>query len=207
MTCVIENEELAFAESKTTVYLWLKTSNKFIPFSELENCKWGDNTKFVLNIVNEPIKSKPLLKKPILPVSAFYTKADYPEYKLTFPEISIPKSEPILPELPEQSFNDMLIGGAASVALLLSVIQQIKQKKKESESANCCAKIQYIESEFNKIQQESKESNKTLHAEIIEQYKEMKELKEDATEVKEIISKIIDKLPLGDQDVKKRTED
>jgi hypothetical protein len=35
----------------------------------------------------------------------------------------------------------------------------------------------------------------------------MKELKEDAIEVKEIISKIIDKLPLGDQDVKKRTED
>ncbi len=207
MTCVIENEELAFAESETTVYLWLKTSNKFIPFSELENCKWGDNTKFVFNIVNEPLKPKSVFKKIKPTQPPFNTKVNYPEYKLTLPEITIPKQEPVIPVSPEQSLNDLFIGGAASVALLLSVIQQIKQKKKESESANCCAKIQHIETEFNKIQQESKESNKTLHAEIIEQYKEMKELKEDANEVKEILSKIIDKLPIGDQNVKKRTED
>lgn len=205
MTCVIENEELAFAESETTVYLWLKTSNRFIPFADLEKCIWGDNTKFVFNIVNEPLKTKPTLKKTKITTPPFNTKVEYPEYKLTISEIKIPKSEPKPIEPPETSLNDLFIGGAASVALLMSVVQQVKKAKEEKERSNCCAKVIQIETELNKIQIESKQDNKALHAEIIEHYKEMKELRDDSLETKEIISKIIDRMR-GDH-VKERTED
>lgn len=205
MTCVIENEELAFAESQTTVYLWLKTSNRFIPFADLDKCVWGDNTKFVFNIVNEPLKPKSIFKK-VKPVDPpFNTKTEYPEYKLTFPEISIPKQEPIIPELQETSLNDLFIGGAASVALLMSVIQQVKKAKEEKERSNCCAKVVQLETEITKIQAESKQDNKALHAEIIEHYKEMKELRDDSLETKEIISKIIDRM--RGNHAKERTED
>ncbi len=205
MTCVIENEELAFAESETTVYLWLKTSNRFIPFSDLEKCVWGDNTKFVFNIVNEPLKPKSVFKKVKPTTTPFNTKIEYPEYKLTLPEISMPKLEPKPVEPPEASLNDLFIGSAASVALLMSVMQQVKKAKEEKERSNCCAKVVQLETEITKIQAESKQDNKALHAEIIEHYKEMKELRDDSLETKEIISKVIDRM--RGNHAKERTED
>jgi predicted phage-related endonuclease len=96
------------------------------------------------------------------------------------------------------STNELFVGGTAILALAMSAMQQIKKKKEQLEQQKCCSdskiSINKLETDIKELQAKEKESNKTLHAEIYEQYKELKELRDDSQEVKEILSKVIDKL-------------
>ncbi len=96
------------------------------------------------------------------------------------------------------STNELFVGGTAILALAMSAMQQIKKKKEQLEQQKCCSdskiSINKLETDIKELQAKEKESSKTLHAEIYEQYKELKELRDDSQEVKEILSKVIDKL-------------
>ena len=96
------------------------------------------------------------------------------------------------------STNELFVGGTAVLALAMSAIQQIKKKKEQLEQQKCCndskMSINKLETDIKELQAKEKESSKALHAEIYEQYKELKELRDDSQEVKEILSKVIDKL-------------
>ncbi len=96
------------------------------------------------------------------------------------------------------STNELFVGGTAVLALAMSAIQQIKKKKEQLEQQKCCndskISINKLETDIKELQAKEKESSKALHAEIYEQYKELKELRDDSQEVKEILSKVIDKL-------------
>lgn len=196
----IENESIRFVEVNGTFLMYLPTRKIYITTEDFVNCPIGDNVRFVFDMVDEPIKKK---VKPVI-------ETDSPPFYSQEPEaldLSL-KIEPIMytqtkqnkpiqePDLP---FD--FTGLVASSALVLALIQQAYQKKKQAESAKCCSeskvRISQLDSEIKrletKIETKNEESSKTLHAEIVEQYKEMKELREDATEVKEIIQRLIDR--------------
>jgi len=211
--CII-NEELKLAENeKGELYFYLVNSKKFISSKEFENCDLGDNTKFVFYTIDEAPPKKKVYKKNDINrnnnQSFVFDSSNYSlspgkfELKELTPLILKEEDIPIKEELPlSNSISDIFVGGAASVALALSVFQQIRQKKKEAESSACCnnnkIEINSIKTELKAVKKEieakHESSNKAMHAEIIEHYKEMKEMKDDFDEVKDVIEKIIDKV-------------
>ena len=96
------------------------------------------------------------------------------------------------------STNELFVGGTAILALAMSAMQQIKKKKEQLEQQKCCSEskvsINNLKNDVEMLKSKEKESSKALHAEIYEQYKEIKEMREDSNEIKEILSKVIDKL-------------
>lgn len=222
MSCIIENEELAFGETQSgKVFLALKKANKFIPMEDIDKCIWGENNKFVFYVQEEP-QAKPkvsFLKKPLVQSKPFNTYITYPKYELELeqikPLIIQPQKEIVEPvNTPELAVQDLFVGGAATIAMILSVLQQVKQKKQEAESAKCCSeskieiqKINYKFQEFEqKINAKNEKENKALYAEMYEHYKELKEVKEDIDSTKEVLSKAINHIQ-EISNVKKRTED
>lgn len=221
MSCIIENEDLSFGESESgRIYLFLKKANKYIPFDNINDCIWGDNNKFVFYVQEEPKPKKSIsfLKKPTAS-KPFNTHVVYPKYELKLQEmkpLTLDAHEPLPIQLPEEKYNlnDIFVGSAAGIAMLLSVIQQVKQKKQQAESAKCCSEskieIQKINYKFQELEQKinakNEKENKALYAEMYEHYKELKEVKEDIDSTKEVLSKAINHIQ-EISNVKKRTED
>jgi len=211
--CII-NEEIKLAENeKGELYFYLVASKQYIPYKDLSDCDFGDNAKFVFYTIDEAPPKKKVYKKNdntgINGQSFVFGSSNYSlspgklELKEFIPLTLKEEEIPIKEELPlSNSISDFFVGGAASVALALSVFQQVRQKKKEAESSMCCnnnkIEINSIKTELKAMKKEieakHESSNKAMHAEIIEHYKEMKEIKDDFDEVKNVIEKIIDKV-------------
>lgn len=146
-----------------------------------ENVKKPKQTTTEVSFYSEPIQ-KPNLSLKIEPIM----------YQAPKDIVKPPEDASIL------STNELFVGGTAILALAMSAMQQIKKKKEQLEQQKCCSdskiSINKLETDIKELQAKEKESSKTLHAEIYEQYKEIKELRDDSQEVKEILSKVIDKL-------------
>lgn len=222
MSCVIENEDLAFGESESgNVYLFLKKSNKYIPMKDIDKCIWGDNNKFVFYIAEEEIKKKQsVFKKPVISNKPFNNFVQYPKYELKLEDMKplvLQQEKTIENQIPQNDvfpIDTLFIGGAATIAMLMSVFQQAKQKKQQIESNKCCAdskieiqKVNYKLQEFEqKVNAKNEKENKALYAEMYEHYKELKEVKEEVDDTKQVLSKAINHIQ-EISNVKKRTED
>ena len=79
--------------------------------------------------------------------------------------------------------------------MIYSIINQAKQKKDKLEQTKCCteSKLNYekLNAKIEKIIADNESNKKTLYAEVYEHYKE---LKEDTDNLKNVVSKIIDKI-------------
>lgn len=189
--------------------------NQWITLEEFKYCNILPNTKFVLKTAEEKVKIKDVkIHSNYGTVSSFNDNHDY---SLSFPlilndfglvdttlyaETQQPQSKPIdPPDNITSNITDFIIGGTAFIAMIMSILQQIHQKKKETEASICCdnnkVNIQKLQTELKSLEQQintsQEKSNKTLHAEIFEQYKEIKDIKENFNELQDIIEKIIDR--------------
>jgi hypothetical protein len=88
--------------------------------------------------------------------------------------------------------------------MVMSVMQQVRQKKKEAEASICCnnnkveiskfdMKLQKLETE---IKAKSEKDNKGMFAEILETRKEIRDMKEDFEHGKEDLQKLIEIIEL-----------
>jgi len=221
--CII-NEPMLFAIGESgTKYLYLKNSKYYVKMDDLINCKFEDGAKFIFYTNDEsPPKKKDMKKEKeyeyihnIRNDISFINNNNYSlsPSKLKIERIVLQnqKNEERFPkniDYISNSISDFFIGGIASIALFLSIFNQIKQKKKDIESNNCCinnkTEIENIKVEIEKakeqINKNNQNSNKAIYAEMIEHYKELKETKDDLNNVKDILEKIIDKK--GEKNVK-----
>jgi hypothetical protein len=198
----IENESIRFVEVNGTFLMYLPNRKIYITTDDFVNCPIGDNVRFVFDMVDEPIKKK-IINTPSMPSddTSFYSAEPNPiDLSLKIEPIMYTQTRENKPiQEPDLPFD--FTGLVASSALVLAIIQQAYQKKKQAESAKCCSdskvKISQLDSEIKrletKIETKNEESSKALHAEIIEQYKEMKELRDDANDVKEVVQRLIDR--------------
>lgn len=191
--CIIENEELIFAESKTTTYVYLKKANRYIPLDDFDKCFLGENNKFVFGIVNETLKKPPLKLKDIQNSKPFNTATIHPEYKLTPPTIKLMEVPEKPPQVNLNETNDLFVGGTAVLALLIAAYSQIKQKKNQLEESKCCSKYDDLNNKINKLISDNENKEKALYVELYEHYKEVKELKEDTELLKDATNKLLDK--------------
>lgn len=189
--------------------------NQWITLEEFKYCNILPNTKFVLKIAEEKVKIKDVkIHSNYGTVSSFNDNHDY---SLSFPlnlndfglvdttlyaETQQPQSKPIdPPDNITSNITDFIIGGTAFIAMIMSILQQIRQKKKETDASVCCnnnkVNIQKLQTELKSLEQQintsQEKSNKALHAEIFEQYKEIKDIKENFNELQNIIEKVIDR--------------
>lgn len=194
---------------------FISYGNQWITLEEFKYCNILPNTKFVLKIAEEKVKIKDVkIHSNYGNVSSFNDNHDY---SLSFPlklndfglvdttlyaETQQPQSKPIdPPDNITSNITDFIIGGTAFIAMIMSILQQIHQKKKETEASICCnnnkVNIQKLQTELKSLEQQintsQEKSNKTLHAEIFEQYKEIKDIKENFNELQDIIEKVIDR--------------
>lgn len=198
----IENESIRFVEVNGTFLMYLPNRKIYITTDDFVNCPIGDNVRFVFDMVDEPIKKK-IINTPSMPSddTSFYSAEPNPiDLSLKIEPIMYTQTRENKPiQEPDLPFD--FTGLVASSALVLAIIQQAYQKKKQAESAKCCSdskvKISQLDSEIKrletKIETKNEESSKALHAEIVEQYKEMKELRDDANDVKEVVQRLIDR--------------
>jgi len=214
--CIINEPMLLAMGESGTLYLYLKNSKRYITMDQLKECKFEEGAKFVFYTIDEAPPNKHPPKKDKLNASyhsngaalSFNTHSDYSlspdSLKIQNFTLQLQKNEQRLPEPPDHiisSVSDFFIGGAASIAFVLSVVNQIRQKKKDAENAVCCnnnkLELNNVKVELEKVKQEvaSKHevSNKTMYAEIVHHYRELKETKEDLDNVKEILEKVIDR--------------
>lgn len=196
MKCIIENERISFVSINGETKLWLRNSNTFITMDYFYACDLGNDVRFVFYIDQElppQIKKKSIFKKQDI-LKPFQTAIDYPNYELSKPELIKLKLEETKPT---EDFTDVIGVTLGSLALIYSAYNQIKQKKKQLEESKCCSesKLNYekLNTKIEKLISESESNKKALYTEIYDHYKELKELKEDATELKEVISKLIDR--------------
>ncbi len=219
--CVIKGELKIGSNQKGETFVWWSDGNKWLSMEEFKKCEIEDGTRFVLYIKDD-IKHKVDQKNEYshsFPTnhSTFNSGINYSisptplkidNIKLIQNEIRQPESKPITPIPPDTtSVSDLFIGGAASIALLMSVVQQVRQKKKEAESNLCCnnnkieiskfdAKIQKLETE---IKTKTEKDNKGVFAEILEARKEIRDIKEEFEHGKEDIQKIIEIMTLNNK--------
>lgn len=199
MKCYIENENLSFVVINNETKLWLRNSNRFITMQEFYDCDLGDNVKFVFYVEEElqpVLKKKQIFKKQDEP-KPFNTLIDYPKYELKKPDLIKLKLENTI-EPPKESNLDVFALGIGLLGVAYSAFNQIKQKKKQLEESKCCAesKMNYekLNAKLEEFISKSESNKKALYAEVYEHYKELKEMKEDTDNLKEVISKIIDKI-------------
>ena len=219
--CVIKGEFKIGSNSQGNTFIWWADGNKWLTLDEFNDCEIDDGAKFVLYMKDE-IQHKVEHKHvaPDLPNSSHlpfnlnttYSLSPIPlkleEFKLNYETRQQPQSETIPSTDPvSTSLSDLFIGGAASVALALSVIQQVRQKKKEAEASVCCnnnkieiskfdAKLQKLETE---IKVKADKDNKGMIVEILEARKEIRDIKEQFEHDKEDIQKIIEIMTLNNK--------
>lgn len=200
MSCIIENEELSFVSVNGETKLWLRKSNRYITMQEFYSCDLGDNVRFVFYVEEElqpAVKKKQIFKKQNEP-KPFNTAIDYPKYTLNKPELIKLNLESEIKPKANEDYTDIAAAALGSLALIYSIINQAKQKKDKLEQTKCCteSKLNYekLNAKIEKIIADNESNKKTLYAEVYEHYKELKELKEDTDNLKDVVSKIIDKI-------------
>jgi hypothetical protein len=100
------------------------------------------------------------------------------------------------------SISDSVTTIAASIAMVMAVMQNARAKKRELESAKCCSdskiNIEKLDSKISDLDKRldsiREKDNKAIHAEMYEHYKELKELKEDSENLKDILQKVVERL-------------
>ena len=208
--CIINGELKLGANENNQTFIWYVPENRWLNMAEFAKCEIGSDVKIVLKIQNEKVKSKnalPYTNNP--PIAPFNNHHDFgispTALKLDdmgvlhYEEQPEPLSTPPLPPN-TTSFSDLFVGGVATVAMIMSVAQQIRQKRKEAEASVCCnnnkieiskfdMKLQKLETE---IKAQSQKENKGMLAEILEFRKEIKDIKEEFEHGKEDIQKIIE---------------
>jgi hypothetical protein len=197
MKCHIENENISFVSINNETKMWLRNSNKFISFNEFYECDLGSNIRFVFYIQEElqPIlKKKQTFKKQDNQIP-FNTNIDYPTYVLNKPEnISLN-----IKDVPDDKLEiDPIATTLATIGIVYAYLNQIKQKKKQLENSKCCTdskiELEKLNIKIDKLISDNESNKKTMYAEIYDHYKELKELKEDSTEIKSVVSKLIDRI-------------
>ena len=214
--CIINGELKLGANENNQTFIWYVPENRWLNMAEFAKCEIGSDVKIVLKIQNEKVKSKnalPYTNNP--PLASFNNHHDFgiSPAALTLNDMGIlsheeqhqpePLSTPITPPNPT-SLSDLFVGGAATLAMIMSVAQQIRQKKNEAEASMCCnnnkveiskfdMKLQKLETE---IKAKSEKDNKGMFAEILETRKEIKDIKEEFESGKEDLQKIIEIIEL-----------
>lgn len=211
--CII-NEPMLLAQGQSgKLYIYLNNSKKYIDMDQLQNCDFEDGAKFVFYTIDEkpPIKKDIKNHEPVHNLRNNIPFVNHNNYALSPSPLKIENITLQLPKDEENkkrdldnisnNINDFFIGGAASVALILSVINQVRQKKKDADNALCCnnnkIEVNNIKVEMEKIKGEinskHESSNKAIYAEMLEHYKELKETKDDLNNMKDIMEKVIEK--------------
>ncbi len=198
---LIENEVVQINSSD---YVFLVNRGLHLHINDFIACELGANVRIVIPTQDVPVYHPHNFKLHTIAqkraTSKFYTDAPAKqEYKLQLDtSITMPNLDYVEPPK-----NDTPVAGiVAGLAMLLSVVQQVRQKKKEVESEKCCAdsKVKFTEYDSKiqkldiKIEERTKEESKALHAEMYEQYKELKELRDDSEQVKELLTKVVHNL-------------
>ncbi len=207
--CKISGEIKLGSNEKGETFIWWNEGNKWLNMEEFKLCEIEPETKFVLQISTEKVKKNALSNFPNLSITPFNSHDSYSisptpltiesfelknEQRQPQPQTTPPPNTDIV------SITDLFVGGAASVALAMSVIQQVRQKKKEAESSVCCnnnkmeisqfnAKLQKLETE---IKTKAESDNKGMIAEILETRKEIKDIKEEFEDSQENLKKLIE---------------
>ena len=212
--CRIEGELKLGANQSNETFIWYVPENRWLNMEEFTKCEIGTDVKIVLKIQNEKVK-KHASNYPDLSLTTFNNNFDYnlSPSKLVLTDMGVlhyeeqsqpePVSTPATPSNPI-TLSDLFVGGAATLAMIMSVAQQVRQKKKEAEASVCCnnnkmeiskfdMKLQKLETE---IKTQSQKDNKGMLAEILETRKEIKDIKEEFESGKEDLQKIIEIIEL-----------
>lgn len=203
--CIITGEIQLGKDENNQLFIFIVNQNKWIDMTEFKKCNI-DNAKLIIQ--TDYVK----LKKEIIKENKSFNDTNsynlisgqlmINDYGISETQEQLIQPEVVIVEENEinKNISDIFTPFLASLALVLSVAQQIKQKKKETESEICCnnnkleiskfdAKLQKLETEIKANAQKEK---KSLIAEIIETRKELKEIKDDFNEITNVIEKIID---------------
>lgn len=219
--CRISGQLKIGASDAGETFVWWDEGNKWLTMDEFQACEIEPGTKLILQ-VKEEIQYKvnkkyvaPYHSSPITP--PYNTDLSYslapPPLTLNLKDFTYEIGQPTQPQAIPQpdhisaSISDLLVGGAASIALVLSILQQVKQKKQQAESQLCCnnnkieinkfnAKLQKLEADFKA---EQSKDNKSFIAELVEIRREIKEVRDHLNQDKEDIQKIVDILQLQTQ--------
>jgi hypothetical protein len=209
--CRIEGELKLGANESNQTFVWYIPEQRWLTMEEFAKCEIGSDVKIVLKIQNEKVKSKNALpytnNSPLIPFNNNHDFGISPgaltlqDLGLTNEEIQQPINETKHPiDTPTTTISDLFVGGAATIAMALSIAQQIRQKKNEAEASMCCnnnkmeiskfdMKLQKLETE---LKAKAEKDNKGLIAEVLETRKEIKEIKENFETGKQDIQKIIE---------------
>ena len=211
LPCIINGELKLGANENNQTFIWYVPENRWLSLDEFAQCEIGTDVKIVLKIQNQKVKSTHVTSHHAnLPTTPFYSVYDFSlaPTALTLNDMGVshyeeqpqlePPSTPPLPPNPT-SLSDLFVGGAATLAMIMSVTQQVRQKKKEAEASVCCnnnkmeiskfdMKLQKLETE---IKAQSQKDNKGMLAEILETRKEIKDIKEEFKSGQEDLQKII----------------
>ena len=222
--CNINGELKIGANDKGETFVWWPAQDRWLSMDEFKKCEIEPGTKFVLYIKNE-IKHKVVNKNVasnINSISSTPFNSNF-NYSLSPSPLKIEKINPITYEQQQiitestpittvdpTSISDLFVGGAAAIAMVMSVAQQIRQKKKEAESSLCCnnnkIEISKFDMKLQKLEAEIKAShekdNKGMIAEILETRKEIKDIKEEFESGKEDIQKLIEIINIQTQNKK-----
>ena len=212
--CRIEGELKLGANDSNQTFIWYVPENRWLNMEEFAKCEIGSDVKIVLKIQNEKVKSPHVASHHThLSNASFNNIYDFSlaptPLKLNdmgvlhYEEQPEPVSTPATPPNPT-TLSDLFVGGAATLAMIMSVTQQVRQKKKEAEASICCnnnkmeiskfdMKLQKLETE---IKAKSEKDNKGIFAEILETRKEIKDIKEEFASGKEDLQKIIEIIEL-----------
>lgn len=212
--CRIEGQLKLGANQNNETFIWYLPENRWLSMEEFKKCDIGNDVKIVLKIENEKVK-KHASNYPDLSLTTFNNIHDFSlaptPLKLNdmgvlhYEEQSQP--EPLSTPTPppnSTSLSDLFVGGAATIAMVISIMQQVRQKKKEAEASICCnnnkveiskfdMKLQKLETE---IKAKSEKDNKGMFAEILETRKEIRDMKEDFEHGKEDLQKLIEIIEL-----------
>lgn len=210
--CKIEGQLKLGANQDNQTFIWYRPENRWLSMDEFKKCDIGADAKIVLQIQNEKVKSKNVISysNPIS-TAPFFSSIDFSisPTTLKLDDMGIIQYEPehqTTPSLPPDptSLSDIFTGSAAAIAMVMAVIQQVKQKKNEAEASMCCnnnkmeiskfdMKLQKLETE---IKAKSEKDNKGMFAEILETRKEIRDMKEDFEHGKEDLQKLIEIIEL-----------
>lgn len=221
--CNINGELKIGANDKGETFVWWPDQDRWLSMNEFKKCQIQPGTKFVLYIKNE-IKHKVENKNVASNLNPASTTPfnNTANYSISPAALTLQKLEPITyeqqsipetitpPPITPTSVSDLFVGGAATIAMVMAVAQQIRQKKKDAESSLCCnnnkMEISKIDMKIQKLETEIKAShekdNKGIIAEILETRKEIKDIKEEFESGKEDIQKLIEIINIQNQNKK-----
>jgi hypothetical protein len=219
--CYISGQLKIGTNDAGETFVWWDEGNKWLTMDEFQKCEIEAGTKLILQI-KEDIPYK-VNKKHVAPhhslptTSPFNTDLSYSlaptPLKLNLKEFIYETRQPTQPQAIPQpdhalsSISDLLVGGAATIAMALAIFQQIKQKKQQADNQLCCnnnkleiskfdAKLQKLEAD---LKTEQSKDTKSFLAELAETRREIHTVKDDLKHDKEDIQKIVEIIQLQNQ--------